>query len=115
MDFSSDESDADQEMDQLTENAEFDNDAHIQDSVREKAQFYIHFQRKAEFFAPPEKDSLEEVPEAFTSMRLSRPILKGISAMGFVQPTGIQNKAIPFALVFLLLICSKEKIFVALQ
>ena len=52
--------------------------------------------RAATFFedAPEE----EESTETFTSMSISRPILKAIAAMGFVKPTDIQSRTIPLAL-----------------
>ena len=36
--------------------------------------------------------------KSFSSLSLSRPLLKGISAMGFTQPTPIQNTVLPVAL-----------------
>ncbi|TPX63430.1 hypothetical protein SpCBS45565_g06613 [Spizellomyces sp. 'palustris'] len=57
----------------------------------------VQEKKKAEYFAPaPEVE--ESTTEAFTSMRLSRPILKGIAAMGFVKPTAIQARTIPIAM-----------------
>lgn len=56
-------------------------------------------QRAAEYFAPEVDTSLaENSMETFTDMRLSRPILKGISSMGFVKPTPIQANTIPVAM-----------------
>ncbi|CAG8483027.1 5933_t:CDS:10 [Funneliformis mosseae] len=37
--------------------------------------------------------------ESFQTMNLSRPILKGLSHLGFIQPTPIQKQAIPIALM----------------
>lgn len=37
--------------------------------------------------------------DSFSSMNLSRPILKGLSQLGFVQPTAIQSVTIPVALL----------------
>ncbi|KAI8811726.1 P-loop containing nucleoside triphosphate hydrolase protein [Cladochytrium replicatum] len=54
-------------------------------------------QRKADYF-----DSETVVPEnsieSFTDIRLSRPILRAISEMGYVKPTKIQSRSIPIAL-----------------
>jgi len=57
--------------------------------------------RKAAFF-----DNLEDLmPQSsktgisFQAMSLSRPILKGLSAVGFSEPTPIQTKTIPVALL----------------
>ena len=40
----------------------------------------------------------QEITDAFTSLCLSRPILKAIAKMGFVKPTSIQAQSIPLAL-----------------
>jgi ATP-dependent RNA helicase DDX27 len=57
----------------------------------------VQDKRMQEYFeeAPESRD--DEL-EAFTSLSLSRPILKAIAAMGFVKPTEIQAKTIPLAL-----------------
>ncbi|KAH9825503.1 ATP-dependent RNA helicase drs1-like [Teratosphaeria destructans] len=69
-----------------------DDDADVDEVERKK---------QAAFFAPAEKTK-HETPVAgegsFTSMNLSRPILKGLSAVGFTAPTPIQKKTIPVAL-----------------
>ncbi|ORX37774.1 P-loop containing nucleoside triphosphate hydrolase protein [Kockovaella imperatae] len=53
--------------------------------------------RKAEFFdtAPTSDPSL---PSSFAAMNLSRPLLRGLTAMSLVSPTPIQARAIPLAL-----------------
>lgn len=53
------------------------------------------------FFAPEEKAKPGKKDSAgpFTSMSLSRPILRGLAAVGFSNPTPIQSKAIPIALM----------------
>lgn len=40
-----------------------------------------------------------DVAETFATMNLSRPILKGLAQVGFVQPTQIQARTIPVALM----------------
>lgn len=62
----------------------------FQDKVNDK--------RIAEYFeqAPALLD--DTGPDTFTSLALSRPILKAIAAMGFVKPTDIQARTIPLAL-----------------
>lgn len=60
--------------------------------------------RKAAFFAPDDSlDGLKpqsiETEFSFQAMSLSRPILKGLSAVGFSEPTPIQAKTIPVALL----------------
>ncbi|ORX48417.1 DEAD-domain-containing protein, partial [Piromyces finnis] len=84
---SSEEEDDDDEVSEEKKNNEEDDDD--EDIVQQK--------RKAAYFAPaPEVN--EELTETFTTMSLSRPILKGISNLGFVKPTPIQARAIPIAM-----------------
>ncbi|KAJ5641968.1 ATP-dependent RNA helicase drs1 [Penicillium lividum] len=55
--------------------------------------------RKA-FFAPEEKtDSKAGEKSTFQDFNLSRPILRGLASVGFTDPTPIQRKAIPVALL----------------
>ncbi|KAL1852381.1 nucleolar DEAD-box protein required for synthesis of 60S ribosomal subunit [Diaporthe australafricana] len=53
------------------------------------------------FFAPEEKakPGKKDIAGPFTAMSLSRPILRGLAAVGFSNPTPIQAKAIPIALM----------------
>ncbi len=58
--------------------------------------------RREAFFAPeekPVKGSKSATSTSFQSMSLSRPILRGLAAVGFSQPTPIQAKTIPVALL----------------
>lgn len=58
--------------------------------------------RREAFFAPEEKlkkGGKAVVTTSFQSMSLSRPILRGLAAVGFSQPTPIQAKTIPVALL----------------
>jgi ATP-dependent RNA helicase DDX27 len=56
--------------------------------------------RKA-FFAPEEKvnDKAAMANSTFQDFNLSRPILRGLASVGFTDPTPIQRKAIPVALL----------------
>ena len=58
--------------------------------------------RREAFFAPEEKHSKAKTrgiaSGSFQSMSLSRPILRGLAAVGFSEPTPIQTKTIPLAL-----------------
>ena len=55
--------------------------------------------KQAAFFAPEDVVGNAAAPLAsFSAMSLSRPILKGLTAVGFSTPTPIQAKAIPYAL-----------------
>lgn len=49
------------------------------------------------FFENQPTEDADEV-EAFTQLTLSRPLLRGIVAMGYVKPTKIQSSVIPVAL-----------------
>ncbi|PVV04957.1 hypothetical protein BB560_000523 [Smittium megazygosporum] len=58
--------------------------------------------RKREYFSQDkELDSIinSNEPSIFTSMNISRPIIRGLSSLGFVQPTPIQVKTIPIGLM----------------
>ncbi|PQE16032.1 hypothetical protein CJF32_00004932 [Rutstroemia sp. NJR-2017a WRK4] len=58
--------------------------------------------RREAFFAPeekPAKGAKSTLSTTFQSMSLSRPILRGLGTVGFTQPTPIQSKTIPVALL----------------
>jgi len=61
--------------------------------------------KREAFFAPEEKESKSKAKSkratlsSFQSMSLSRPILRGLAAVGFSEPTPIQTKTIPVALL----------------
>ncbi|KAJ3039876.1 nucleolar DEAD-box protein required for synthesis of 60S ribosomal subunit [Rhizophlyctis rosea] len=69
-----------------------------EDEDMEEPDDILQEKRKAEYFAPAPEASEDVSTETFTTMRLSRPILKGIASMGFVKPTAIQSRTIPIAL-----------------
>ncbi|KAK3114691.1 nucleolar DEAD-box protein required for synthesis of 60S ribosomal subunit [Teratosphaeriaceae sp. CCFEE 6253] len=55
--------------------------------------------KQAAFFAPAlPNDTPNTTSGSFTSMSLSRPIMRGLSDLNFLAPTPIQAKAIPVAL-----------------
>ncbi|KAL9116808.1 MAG: hypothetical protein Q9187_006663, partial [Circinaria calcarea] len=61
-------------------------------------------ERRKAFFAPEEKvdktTSTKDLPlHSFQNMSLSRPILRGLASVGFSEPTPIQEKTIPVALL----------------
>jgi ATP-dependent RNA helicase DDX27 len=80
------------------EGAETDDDAM---SEQEDA---VEAKKAAAFFAPEESVSDKKSKKgtkssgSFHSMSLSRPIQKGLAAIGFTEPTPIQTKAIPIAM-----------------
>lgn len=57
--------------------------------------------KRREFFAPEEKvkPGKKTNVSSFQAMSLSRPILRGLAAVGFSKPTPIQVKTIPIALM----------------
>ncbi|KAH8120370.1 P-loop containing nucleoside triphosphate hydrolase protein [Phellopilus nigrolimitatus] len=57
--------------------------------------------RKAAYFAVPEDPSASQQPShtSFTTMSLSRPLLKAVTALGFSVPTPIQAATVPVALL----------------
>ncbi|KAJ1980067.1 nucleolar DEAD-box protein required for synthesis of 60S ribosomal subunit [Dimargaris verticillata] len=55
--------------------------------------------RKREYFGAIDTYTDVDLPESFNSMNLSRPIVKGLTQLGFTQPTAIQAKSIPVALL----------------
>ena len=59
--------------------------------------------RREAFFAPEEKSDRSKVKSSssasFQNMSLSRPILRGLAAVGFSEPTPIQSKTMPVALL----------------
>ena len=66
-------------------------------------------EKRAAFFAPEsnldgDKDPAAKAVGSFQELNLSRPIIKGLSSVGFAAPTPIQHKAIPVALLGLSLI-----------
>ena len=61
-------------------------------------------EKRAAFFAPEsnmdgDKDPAAKAVGSFQELNLSRPIIKGLSSVGFAAPTPIQHKAIPVALL----------------
>jgi len=59
--------------------------------------------RRKAFFAPDEPDASSQSQKgssnSFQNMSLSRPILRGLASVGFSEPTPIQSKTIPLALL----------------
>lgn len=54
--------------------------------------------KREAFFAPEEKTKDRKQKSSFQAMSLSRPILRGLTSVGFTKPTPIQSKSIPIAL-----------------
>lgn len=45
---------------------------------------------REEFFTQESEKSKEDLPQSFTQLHLSRPLLRAINEMGFTTPTPIQ-------------------------
>ncbi|KAI0217143.1 nucleolar DEAD-box protein required for synthesis of 60S ribosomal subunit [Massospora cicadina] len=70
-----------------------DSDEEPEETAEERA-------RKEAYFAPASESApAGGFADTFAAMNLSRPILKGLSGLGFVRPTPIQARAIPVALM----------------
>ena len=73
------------------------------DDVMSEQEDAVEAKKAAAFFAPEESESGKKKKGAkstgsFHAMSLSRPIQKGLAAIGFTEPTPIQAKAIPIAM-----------------
>ena len=75
-----------------------DDDEVSDESDREDAE---EAAKRDAFFAEGEKEKSGKKADAssFQAMSLSRPILRGLAAVGFTKPTPIQSKTIPIALM----------------
>ncbi|GBB95575.1 hypothetical protein RclHR1_02570009 [Rhizophagus clarus] len=82
--------DEDEDEDESDEDSDEDSDEGDDEYERE---------RKKAYFADKSEIIQNEDVESFQTMNLSRPILKGLSQLGFIQPTQIQKEAIPIALM----------------
>ncbi|KAK7534935.1 P-loop containing nucleoside triphosphate hydrolase protein [Phyllosticta citribraziliensis] len=76
-------------------------DVESQSSDDEEEEDAVEAERRKAFFAP-EDNSIPKTTKGkgtFQDMSLSRPILKGLAAVGFTDPTPIQAKTVPVALL----------------
>jgi ATP-dependent RNA helicase DDX27 len=73
-----------------------------EDEARSEEEDAVEAKKAAAFFAPEESVSKKKKGAkssgSFASMTLSRPIQKGLAAVGFTEPTPIQSKTIPIAM-----------------
>ncbi|OQD78542.1 hypothetical protein PENDEC_c001G07118 [Penicillium decumbens] len=73
----------------------FDRESDMESEVDAEEQ-----EKRKAFFAPEEKiDDKAAAKSTFQDFNLSRPILRGLASVGFTDPTPIQRKAIPVALL----------------
>jgi ATP-dependent RNA helicase DDX27 len=104
-----DDEDEDEEEDGLEASAS-DNDSvatpvdHPEDDVQSESSDEEDAEEQARrdaFFAPeePMKPGKKTDLSSFQGMSLSRPILRGLTSVGFTKPTPIQSKTIPIALL----------------
>ncbi|KAJ2699346.1 nucleolar DEAD-box protein required for synthesis of 60S ribosomal subunit [Coemansia sp. IMI 209128] len=89
----SDEEESESEVDSESEESEGES------SAEESEVDEIEEARKRAYFAAPEEGPAVDMPESFTTMNLSRQIMKGLTKLGFAQPTPIQARTIPLALL----------------
>lgn len=72
--------------------------------VRSEEEDAVEAKKAAAFFAPEDSVQVKKKKKgakssgSFHSMSLSRPIQKGLAAIGFTEPTPIQSKTIPIAM-----------------
>ncbi|KAI9475819.1 MAG: P-loop containing nucleoside triphosphate hydrolase protein [Benjaminiella poitrasii] len=88
----------DSETESEDETSEDETEDIERNSDEEEAENEAEIQRKKEYFADESEIAIKE-HDTFTSMNLSRPILKGLSGVGFIKPTDIQSRTIPVALM----------------
>ena len=79
-------------------------DVQLDASLSEDEDNFRERERREAFFAPDEKitksNSTKDLSSgSFQTMSLSRPILRGLASVGFSEPTPIQKKTIPIALL----------------
>ena len=76
------------------------NDLIVSDQEDEPEEDHIEAAKRDAFFEKAQpKVPLLKTLASFQSMHLSRPILKGLNTIGFTEPTPIQAKTVPMALL----------------
>ncbi|KAJ2451829.1 nucleolar DEAD-box protein required for synthesis of 60S ribosomal subunit [Coemansia sp. RSA 2336] len=86
----SEESDSEDESDGSSESSDSSDSESEVDEAEEA--------RKRAYFASADEVP-DDMPDSFTKMNLSRQVMKGLSKLGFSQPTPIQAKTIPVGLL----------------
>ncbi|EGE80902.1 2-isopropylmalate synthase [Blastomyces dermatitidis ATCC 18188] len=72
------------------------------DDSGDESEDAAEIEKQKAFFAPEEKaltNGILEPAKSFQAFSLSRPILRGLTSVGFTTPTPIQRKTIPVALL----------------
>ncbi|OMP82766.1 ATP-dependent RNA helicase drs1 [Diplodia seriata] len=103
-DSEDDEEEDDDEEEEVAKPVSHPDDLQSDSSDEEEEEDPVEAERRKAFFAPEENLDGSKPPVAkgkgsFQHMSLSRPILKGVAAVGFTEPTPIQAKTIPVALL----------------
>lgn len=99
-----DDSDADSDADSVATAVEHPDDLGSASEQEEEEEDPVEAERRAAFFAPEtnldiHKPTTTKENGSFQTFGLSRPILKGLTTVGFSDPTPIQAKTIPVALL----------------
>ncbi|KAI4839674.1 DEAD-domain-containing protein, partial [Aureobasidium sp. EXF-8846] len=94
----------DSEDESVAEHVPHPDDEESDASDVEETEDAAEAEKRAAFFAPEsnmdgDKDPSVKAVGSFQELNLSRPIIKGLSSVGFTAPTPIQHKAIPVALL----------------
>ncbi|GMG39158.1 unnamed protein product [Ambrosiozyma monospora] len=86
------------EEEEVEADSDQDNDKEMEDEKDEDSPEEV-----AKFFASEDDESTQaaksQIHKDFQSMQLSRPVLKGLQALGYTKPSPIQSASIPIALL----------------
>lgn len=98
------DSDAESEADSVATAVEHPDDLGSASEPEDEEEDPVEAERRAAFFAPETNLDVHKPKDAkengsFQTFGLSRPILKGLTTVGFSDPTPIQAKTIPVALL----------------
>lgn len=92
------EDDEEEDDDENEDDEDEDEDVDAGSSSDEEEETAAEKARKDAFFsADPTADQTDAT--SFSSMNLSRPMLRALTSLGFTQPTPIQSRAVPLALL----------------
>jgi ATP-dependent RNA helicase DDX27 len=99
-----DDSDAESDADSVATAVDHPDDLGSASEQEEEEEDPVEAERRAAFFAPEtnldvHKPTSSKENSSFQTFGLSRPILKGLTTVGFSDPTPIQAKTIPVALL----------------
>ncbi|PGH30810.1 ATP-dependent RNA helicase DDX27 [[Emmonsia] crescens] len=92
---------ADSDNDSVASPVPHPDDIASNDGSGDESDDAAEIEKQKAFFAPEEKESTANLESAksFQAFSLSRPILRGLTSVGFTTPTPIQRKTIPVALL----------------